>query len=137
MKERCSSAALVAAIRFGNIDLINTLDARGVQLNRTVELTDAITAATRRGDIRVLRLLLGDDSRHRATIVKSLGVSPCNAIFQGQNEITEMRLAAGAAVNGGNSLTKDPPLLMAIRPKDAHLAQTLLAAGAAVNDIDG
>lgn len=127
IKERCSSAALTAAIRHGKTDLIDALDASGVQLNNTFKLDDAIGAATRRGDIRLLLLLLSDNSRYRASITKSLGSSLHIAIANGRNDIMETLLAAGAEVNTVS------PLLAAIRRKDAHIARKLLAAGAAVN----
>jgi ankyrin repeat protein len=129
IKERYSSAALVAAIHHGKTDLIDALDASGVQLNSTLKLDDAIGAATRRGDIRLLLLLLSDNSRYRASITKSLGSSLHIAIANGRNDIVEMLLAAGAEVNTVS------PLLAAIRRKDAHIARKLLAAGAAVNAI--
>jgi ankyrin repeat protein len=130
IKERGSSAALIAAIHHGKTDLIAALDASGVQLNGTPKLNAAIKAATYRGDIRLLRLLLGDNSRYRASVTESLGSSLYNAIANGRNDITEVLLAAGAEVNTGS------PLLAAIRRKDAHLARKLLAAGAAVNAFD-
>jgi ankyrin repeat protein len=130
IKERGSSAALIAAIHHGKTDLIAALDASGVQLDSTPKLNAAIKAATDRGDIRLLRLLLGDNSRYRASVTESLGSSLYNAIANGRNDITEVLLAAGAEVNTGF------PLWAAIRRKDAHLARKLLAAGAAVNAID-
>jgi ankyrin repeat protein len=136
IKERSSSAALISAICHGRDDLINKLDASGVQLHSTPELTATIVAAARRGDIRVLRLLLGDNSRHQASVIGSSGESLCAAIASGREEITELLLAAGVAVNAGNDLENESPLLAAIRRKDAHLAWTLLAAGAAVSGVN-
>lgn len=134
IKERSSSAALITAIHCGKTDLIDALDASGVQLNNTLKLNAAIEAATCRGDIRLLRLLLGDNSRYRASVIKSLGGSLHAAIANGRNDITEMLLAAGADVNTCNPVNESP-LLAAIRRKDAHLARKLLAAGAAVNAV--
>lgn len=128
IKERSSSAALIEAIHHGKMDLFDALDASGVQLNSTPKLAAAIAAATARGDIRVLRLLLGENSRYRASVTESLGNSLRTAIAEGRNDITELLLAAGADVNADGS-----PLLAAIYQKDVHLARKLLAAGAAVN----
>jgi ankyrin repeat protein len=133
IKERGSSAALTAAIHHGKTDLIDALDASGVQLNSTPKLTAAIEAAVDRGDICLLRLLLGDNSRYRASVTESLGSSLHAAIANGRNDIIEMLLAAGAEVNAESHLKKGSPLLAAIRRKDMHLARKLLAAGAAVN----
>jgi ankyrin repeat protein len=133
IKERSSSTALIAAVHHGKPDLIEALDASGVQLNSTPKLTAAIEAAADRGDIRLLRLLLGDNSRYRASVTESLGNSLHAAIAKGRNDITEMLLAAGAEVNAETHLKKWSPLLAAIRRKDMHLARKLLAAGAAVN----
>jgi len=135
IKETNSSAALIAAIHHGKTDLIDALDASGVRLNSTPKLNAAIEATTDRGDIRLLRLLLGDNSRYRASVTESLGSSLHAAIANGRNDITEMLLAAGADVNTCNHLNESP-LLAAIRRKDAHLARKLLAAGAAVNSIE-
>jgi ankyrin repeat protein len=134
IKERGSSAALIAAIHHGKTNLIEALDASGVQFNSTLKLKAAIEATTHRGDIRLLRLLLGDNSRYRARVTESLGNSLHAAIANGQNDITEMLLAAGADANTWNHLGESP-LWPAIRRKDAHLARKLLAAGAAVNSV--
>jgi ankyrin repeat protein len=136
IKERSSSAALITAIQHGRTDLIDALDASGVQLNSTLKLTAAIEAVTERGDIRLLRLLLGHNSRYRASMAVSLGSSLCAAIANGRNDITEMLLAAGADVNAANHPKYGSPLSAAIRRKDTHLARKLLAAGAAVNAIN-
>jgi ankyrin repeat protein len=133
IKEGSSSAALIAAIYHGKTDLIDTLDASGVQLNSTSKLTAAIEAAADRGDIRLLRLLLSDNSRYRASVTESLGNSLHSAIANGRNDIIEMLLATGAEVNAETHLKTRSPLLAAIRRKDIHLARKLLAAGAAVN----
>lgn len=134
IKERGSSDALIAAIYHGRADLVDALYASGVQLDSTSNLNTALEAATCRGDIRLLRLLLGDNSRYRARVKESLGSSLHAAIANGRNDITEMLLAAGADVNTYNHLKKSP-LLAAISQKDAHLARKLLAAGAAVNSV--
>jgi ankyrin repeat protein len=134
IKERGSSAALIAAIHHGKTDLIDALDVSGIQLNSTPKLTAAIGAAADRGDIRLFRLLLGDNSRYRASITESLGSSLHAAIANGRNDIIEMLLAAGADVNAKPHLQMGSPLLAAIRRKDMNLARKLLAAGAAVNE---
>jgi ankyrin repeat protein len=133
IKERGRSAALISAIRYGNKDVIDALDASGVHLHRTAGLPAAMAAVAKRGDISVFQLLLGDNSRYRASVIESLDSPLPAAIAKGQNHITKMLLAAGAAVNAVNDEGYGPPLLEAIRRKDAHLAQRLLAAGAAVN----
>jgi ankyrin repeat protein len=133
IKERSSSAALITAIYHGRTDLINALDAFSVQLNSTPRLNAAIEAATNRGDIRLLRLLLGDNSKYRASVTESLGSSLYTAIANDRNDITEMLLAAGADVNPCSYREERSPLLAAIHRKDAHLARKLLAAGVAVN----
>lgn len=132
IKEQYSSAVLIKAIYCGDKDLIDALDASGVQLRSAAGLTDAIAAAAGRGEISVLRLLLGDDSRYQAHAMKSLGKSLYAAIVQGHKEVTEMLLAAGAAVDG---VDDNSPLLAAIYGGDTCLARKLLAAGARVNSI--
>jgi hypothetical protein len=125
---------LIKAIHHGKHDLIDALEASGVQLYSTPQLPAAIAAAVHREDIRVLRLLLGDNSRYRTRVVESLPSSLCAAIAKGRNDITEKLLAAGAEVTGEGHLREEDPLLGAIRRKDAHLVRRLLAAGAAVNE---
>jgi uncharacterized protein len=133
IKEESSSTALIKAIHYGKLDLIDALEVSGVQLYNTPELRAAIAAAVGRGDICVLRLLLGDKSRHRTSVVESLSSSLYVAIAYGRNDITEMLLAAGAEVIAESYPQEGDPLLEAVHRKDAHLVRRLLAARAAVN----
>lgn len=124
------------SIQHGRKDLIDSLSASGVNLQCDSDLKTAIEAATTRGDISVIRLLLNNDSTYRASVVKSLGCSLCYAISKGHSELTEMLLTVGADVNcssASNSTLHRTPLFAAILRKDADLSQRLLASGAAVN----
>ncbi|KIW97982.1 uncharacterized protein Z519_01566 [Cladophialophora bantiana CBS 173.52] len=133
IKESSLSDGLTAAIRRGQKDLIDTLSTSGAKLRGSPGLTAAIQAATSRGDISVLRLLLSDGSKYRATAIESLDCALCLAIARGKSDVTTLLLTAGADVNDRNTETKSTPLLEAIRQKDAGLSQKLLAAGAEVN----
>jgi ankyrin repeat protein len=131
LKARYRSIALTGAIFCGKTDRAIKLADSGAQLYGNDQLADAITAASERGDIRVLRWLLDAGSGHRATAIKWLGDSLCAAISKHQAETATELLAAGANVNavrGGDSA-----LLLAIHQRNANLVRKLLRAGAVVN----
>jgi ankyrin repeat protein len=134
IKEIGRSRALAAAIHYGRKDLFDNLSASGSKLQRGFELTAAIEAAAKRGDIWVFHSLLHEDSIYRACAFESLGCSLRFAIANGRSDITEILLAAGASVNPPNINERSTPLLEAIIQKDVDLSQRLLAAGAAVNN---
>lgn len=129
LNKKYRSIALTKAISRGELDKINALMDSGAQLIGNYELADAIECASRRGDIHVLRLLLDDGSRYRATAVEWLGESLEAAISAGKDAITAELLAACADVDG----QKGAPVLAAIHRRDADLVQKLLKAGASVN----
>ena len=125
LNKKYRSIALTEAISCGKLDKINALMDSGAQLIGDNKLARAIEHATRRGDIHVIRLLLDDGSRYRATAVEWLGGSLQAAISAGEDAITAELLAACADVK--------PVVLAAIHRKDADLVQKLLRAGASVN----
>jgi ankyrin repeat protein len=133
MKEGLSDTALTRAIHEGKMDLIERLDSFDVRLTSTVGLKTAMAKAAGRGDIRVFHFLLGDQSRHRAAVIESLGSSLHAAITNGRKDVSELLLAADAPVTTSNYLFDESPVLAAIDQKDAHLVRKLLAAGAEVN----
>jgi ankyrin repeat protein len=131
LKARYRSIALTGAIFSGKTDRAIKLADSGAQLSGNARLADAITAASKRGDIQVLRLLLDAGSSHRATAIKWLGDSLCAAISEHQAEAATELLAAGANVNAVRD--RQSALLLAIHQKNADLVRKLLRAGAAVN----
>jgi ankyrin repeat protein len=133
VKNRCKSAALIKAIEHGKGDLMDWLDSSGAQLDSNFRLTDAIHAAAKRGDMRVFRLLLHENSRYRTTVIESLGAALSIAISNGRNDAVEILLAAGADVNrtvtdmaGVRIYGTETPLFAAIRRKDSNLATKTL-----------
>ncbi|KIW72763.1 hypothetical protein PV04_00938 [Phialophora macrospora] len=149
VKGRCRMTMFTKAIESGNRRLMEELSASGIELQSTVELTEAIEAAAERGDIAIFRLLLNEDSRYRDTVLRSLGDSLYLTIAHKRRYVTEILLAAGADVNGskngrarfvaydafvkGASDTGRTPLHAAMYLMDTALSQRLLTSGAAVN----
>ena len=129
LNNKYRSIALTKAISCGKLGEINALMDSGAELIGNHELACAIEHASRRGYIHVIRLLLNDGFRYRATAVEWLGESLHAAISAGEDVITAELLAACAAVD--NRITA--PILAAIHRKDADLVQKLLRAGASVN----
>lgn len=125
LNKKYRSIALTEAISCGKLDKINALMDSGAHLIGDGRLAHAIEHASGRGDIHVIRLLLDDGSRYRATAVEWLGGSLQAAISAGEDAITAELLAACADVG--------PVVLAAIHRKDADLVQKLLRAGASVN----
>jgi hypothetical protein len=130
IKHECKCAALVQCFSDCNLDLIDKLIASGARLNSDFWHTKGIEAVIKRGDTHVLRLFLDMCSRHQVST--SLGRALTAAILCGQNDATEMLLAAGPDVSEEDSWGFDP-LLAAISRENSHLIRRLLGAGAAVN----
>jgi ankyrin repeat protein len=126
--------AFIMAIHDANMEFIGKLDSLGVSLTSTRSLEIAMAKAAGRGDIRVFQWLLGDRSRHRATVINSLGMSLYPAIANGRKGVTKLLLEAGAEVNEKSKGLCYSPLIAAICQEDAQLAQKLMAAGAEVNE---
>ena len=144
--------ALVSAIRYGRKDIMDIMFESGVKLEHATELSVAIEDVVRRGDLSLLQFLLSDNSPYRSSVVRSMGGSLCLAIRGDQPEMLKLLLKHDA--NSDRPLLKrsdifvddvcldsfcleSTPLMEAIIKQDTTLIQMLLAAGAAVNVLDG
>jgi ankyrin repeat protein len=131
---RLGETALIKAIHDGKTNIIERLNSFRVSLTRTPDLEHAMATAAGRGDVYVFQLLLGDESRYRATVIDCLGPSLYPAIARGRKDVTKLLLEAGAVANETRGGLSRSLLSAAIRQKDAHLARTLMNAGAEVNE---
>ncbi|EQC31907.1 TKL/TKL-UNIQUE protein kinase, variant [Saprolegnia diclina VS20] len=127
--------ALNIAAAEGHLDIAALLLKAGasVNLGQRSGRTPLMVAAYF-GFVELARLLLDHDADVNQTT--ATGTALGYAISGGHEDVVEVLVAAGANVHVDNQVSKVSPILLAANQGHVAIASRLLAAGAAVSDVD-
>ncbi|KAL7768440.1 hypothetical protein ACKLNR_002741 [Fusarium oxysporum f. sp. zingiberi] len=128
---------LIIAVEAGNEDLVTCLIKAGANVNQYFshygESVTPLYAASMKGHLAIMRQLLdaGADIDGRAGY---LGAPLLAAVSEGQVEAMTLLLDAGADLQARSTVNKYPALVIALDQGHPELVDSLISAGANVND---